>query len=132
MSNNASSTVSMQYRAPGGSTVSPSVTTLAPYNAMASGTVDISAGTLSGVQFALNFGSVASPTALLISNTNIYEMAVWAQGVSTVPFHIAAGGVLLLAQPLSCTSVPLSACSLATTVTQTSAGTVDYLVFGDP
>lgn len=122
----------MQYRAPGGSTVSPSITTLAPYNAMASGTIDISAGTASGVQFVLNFGSVASPTAVLIDNTNLYEMAVWAQGLSSTPFHIAAGGVFLLAQPVSCTSVPMSACSIVTTTAQVSAGTVDYLVFGDP
>jgi len=132
MSSNSSVAVSMQYRAPGGTLVTPSITTLAPYNALAGGTIDISAGTASGVQFALNFGSVASPTGILIYNTNLYEMAVWAQGLSSTPFHIASGGVFALAQPVSCTSVPMSACTLVTTTAQVSAGSVDYVVLGDP
>jgi hypothetical protein len=132
MSYNASAPVSMQYRAPGGSTVSPSLTTLAPYNGLESGTIDISAGTVSGVAFPLNFGSVASPTGLLISNTNLYEMALWVQGISANPVHIAPGAVFLIAQPVSCTSVPMSACSIVTTTAQVSAGAVDYIVMGDP
>ena len=132
MSSNVNTSVSLSYRAPGGSQVTPTVAVLAPYNAQVEGTIDISAGTASGVAFTLAFGSIASPTCVLISNTNIYEMAVWAQGLSSTPFHLAAGGVMLLSQPLSCTSVPMSACSVVTTVTQTSAGTVEFMVFGDP
>jgi len=132
MSSNASASLTLQYTAPGGTPVSTTIVTLAPYNAMSTGTVDISAGTVSGTSFSLGFGSVASPTGFILYNSSGHEQKLCAQGLSTVPFDVANGAVLMLAQPVSCTALPLSACSFITTTAQVSAGTVSYFVFGDP
>ena len=121
----------LAFKAPGNVAVNAALAATAPYNAMVTGTIDIPAATLSAVSFPMTFGSIASPTALAVSNSNIYEMSIYPQGLSGGQFHIAPGGVLILAQPLSCNSLPMSACSVVTTTTQVSAGSVDYWVWGD-
>ena len=141
MSSNLVASLGLQFRAPGGANVSEQIGVTAPFNAQSIGTLDIPAGTVSGTSFAIPFGSVASPKGLLLCNGSVVgglvvsdanlDMKVQVQAVSSGQFQLPAGGVLLLAQPVSATAVAVTGCNVVTTVAQVSAAQIDYAVWGD-
>lgn len=98
-----------------------------PFSEYASSGLGIPDATASATAFNVDFGTVASATALLIKNTNNQEMKV------TIPdFDLVPGGVILIIQPAKPTGNPLNAVTIHTTATQVGAGLFETTVLGDP
>lgn len=123
--------VTLGYSGPGG-TQSVTKTVSAPFQALSEGVIDVPDGTLGAVAFDVPFGSVGTEaTGLLIINNSGQDLSLKLNGSAALQ-HVPSGGMLLIANPVEASSVPLTAASLTTTAAQTGAGSVTFVVLGDP
>lgn len=104
-----------------------------PFAASNSGYIDVPDTTTSATVYSVPFGTVASPTLVLLYNQTGQDMGVRLNAAMSNEYRLPTGGVAL---PIGCPAVaggtPLTAVSVVTTGTQTGAGRVFYAVFGDP
>jgi hypothetical protein len=119
------------YTAPGGSVVSKSMNVACPYDAAVLGTIDIPMGTMDNTVFALAFGSIASPTFLLVENKSGHDIAIRINGAMADEYQIANGSTQLIALPAAAAAVPISSMSVVTTTMTAADGTVDYIILGE-
>lgn len=103
------------------------------YVAMESGTLDIPNGTLAGVVFPLEFGTVDTDAqGFYFKNTNNQDMILRLNGSANL-CRIAPGGIIMISHPAAASGgvpTPLLSAEVVTTATQVGLGTVNYYVFG--
>lgn len=107
--------------------------TVAPtYNAVSDGTIDVPDSTAGATAFTIPFGAVGvGATFVWVKNKSGQDMSVKING-SLALFNLPNGGELSISSAALPAATPLTALSLTTTATVTPAGSIDYLVGGDP
>lgn len=122
----------LQFQAPGGSNANQSFSVpQATYTAQTNGSIDIAAGTTSGVVNNIPLGPVATAMGLMLKSIG-FAGAVYFNGQtggSGLPLH--TGGIITVMNPQPGAGGGVSSCLVITNRTQVLAGQVDYLIFGD-
>lgn len=113
---------------------SPSTTTvLPPYQAVSEGVIDIPDATADAAAIPVPMGSVGvGATLVFLQNDNNADIGIKINGAAAVSHRIAPGGIMLLAAPVAAGGVPITAVGLVVVGLQVGAGSVKYLIAGDP
>lgn len=129
---NAALNASLNYISPG-NTVSAitMLTCVSPYTSVSQGTIDVPAATADNTTFPVSFGSVGSATLIYIVNKTEAAIGVRLQGAVADQFEIAPLGFLLQAMPDN-VATPIDEIVVVTTALQVAAGTVEFVIVGDP
>jgi len=125
----ANSTASVKVNITAGSR-SVAVTIAPTYNGLADGVIDVPDTTVSTTAYSIPFGSIASATAVWVQNKTGQPMSLKLNGSAALNNLPDGAGLLIAAAALA--TGPLTAVSLTTTATQSGAGTIEFLVLGDP
>lgn len=129
---NASLSALLNYISPGNTTPgSTSITCVSPYTSVSQGTIDVPAATADNATFNVAFGSVGSATLIYILNKTESAIGVRLQGAVADQFEIAPLGFLLQCMPDNVTT-PIDEIVVTTTALQVAAGTVEFVIVGDP
>lgn len=107
--------------------------TVAPtYNAVSDGTIDVPDSTAGAVAFSIPFGAVGVGASFVwCKNKSGQDMIVKING-SLALFDLPDGGEISISSAALPASTKLTALSLTTTATVTPAGSIEFLVGGDP
>jgi hypothetical protein len=134
MSNDiANARLTLSYPAPGGGTSGPqAISVLAPFQPSGAGRLDIPAGTLTGVVFAVPFGTITNAVLAMIRNESDRPVQLRINGSANLVELPATDGLFVYGGSTVPGSTPLTALAVVTDGTHTNAGRVSYWVFGDP
>ncbi len=112
----------------------PQLSKTVPYMALSEGIIDVPASTASATVYTLPFGSIDTAlTGAIIENRTGQDLLVTIN-TNTTSAHLASGGLFVLGEQQSATTLPVTAITLKTTALQspTMAGEIGFRLFGDP
>ncbi len=121
----------LNYTPPGGdAAINLPLAAGATYGAQSSGSIDVPSGSASGATFSISLGAVSSPVAFVVKNRAGTAVNLAINSASS-PFRMSNNGVMANANNAAPAANPLTALTVILVATQTAAGQVDYLIFGD-
>jgi hypothetical protein len=128
----ANMTFRLNHAAPGGGTTAPSIPVVAPFEGAISGQIDVPDEAANDTVYAVPFGTIASPTAVMIENKTGQDLGVRINGAVADEFQLPDGGVFAYAAPAAAAAVPIDELAVVTTAAQVGAGKVNFWIVGDP
>ncbi len=125
----ATFTLGYSYSDEDDATLVKSTTVTVPYTSSIRGEIDVPDLESSSTAHAIPFGSIAGANGVWIKNSTGQDLTLT---VNAVALHkVAAGGSIVIADH-TLSSAPITAITLTTTATQSGAGSIRYLLLGDP
>jgi hypothetical protein len=123
----------LTYPAPGGGSASvPQTTVSVPFLAQNDGTIDVPDATPQATEFQIPFGAIDNgATALLVFNKTAQPLSLKING-GDLENSIPANDSAIIVPGNTLGNTPITAASVTTTELAAAAGSVDFLVFGDP
>jgi hypothetical protein len=112
-------------------TLNPPVSVACKYNGLSEGTWDLAAATMGGATLTLPLGSIAVPTGFIVQNNSDADVQV---KINTSGAHTLSPGACLaeFGPQVAAGTTPITEIKLTTETATTLAGSVAYVIFGDP
>jgi hypothetical protein len=102
------------------------------YAALSDGILDVPDTQASGTEYEIPFGGIGTGATLLHVKNKTGQALIVKINAATAVFDLANNGEITIVSAALPGSAPLTGMSLTTTATQSGAGTIEYLVTGDP
>lgn len=102
------------------------------YLAYNTGIVDIPAGSVTGAEFPVPFGSSTTASAVIIRNVSAETLRLATNGATGAGIDLPDGGLFVFAATGPAPVASLASVSLSALRVCVTAGSFEYWVFGDP
>jgi hypothetical protein len=111
--------------------LSPPVTVATPYNGLVEGTWDLAPVTMTGSVFTVPLGGITNPTGYMVKNNSDCDVSV--KHNTAGAYTLSPGATAAMFSPATVAgTTPITELKLTTQTDTILAGSVGFIVFGDP